>query len=57
MNFLSIASNIQEDLQLKLPPEAMSEHWAREKAKYIAENANNDVDIDTLAENAIEEVL
>jgi len=41
MNFLSIASNIQEDLQLKLPPEAMSEHWAREKAKYIAEKYPN----------------
>ena len=30
---------------------------ANRLAKYIAENANNDVDIDTLAENAIEEVL
>ena len=29
---------------------------ANRLAKYI-ENANNDVDIDTLAENAIEEVL
>ena len=30
---------------------------ANRLAEYIAENANNDVDIDTLAENAIEEVL
>ena len=30
---------------------------ANRLAKYIAENANNDVDIDTLADNAIEEVL
>ena len=30
---------------------------ANRLAKYIAENANNDVDIDELAENAIEEVL
>ena len=30
---------------------------ANRLAKYIAENANNDVDIVTLAENAIEEVL
>ena len=30
---------------------------ANRLAEYIAENANNDVDIDELAENAIEEVL
>ena len=30
---------------------------ANRLAEYIAENANNDVDIDTLADNAIEEVL
>ena len=30
---------------------------ANRLAKYIAENANNDVDIDELADNAIEEVL
>jgi septum formation protein len=27
-----------EDFSLDLPPEAFTEHWAREKAKYVAEN-------------------
>ena len=30
---------------------------ANRLAKYIAENANNDVDIDELADNVVEEVL
>jgi len=36
LNFFSKASQITEDLNLDLPPEAMAEHWAREKSKYIS---------------------
>ena len=37
-DFSVVPSTIKEDLSLPLPPEAFTEHWAREKAKYVAEN-------------------
>ena len=37
-DFSVIPSTIKEDLSLSLPPEAFTEHWAREKAKNVAEN-------------------
>ena len=36
VNFKIIPSKIKENLCLNLPPEAMAEHWAREKAKNIS---------------------
>jgi len=33
-----VPSDVIEDFSLDLPPEAFTEHWAREKAKYVAEN-------------------
>ena len=36
MNFIVVPSNIDENFNLSLPPNAFTEHWAREKAKHIA---------------------
>ena len=36
--FSVVPSKVIEDFSLALPPEAFTEHWAREKAKYVAEN-------------------
>ncbi len=36
-NFSVVESNVIENLNLKFPPEAIAEHWAREKAKAISE--------------------
>jgi len=41
INFITKASYIKEDLSLDLPPEAMAEHWAREKAKIISKKFPN----------------
>jgi septum formation protein len=38
LEFSVIPSNVIEDFSLTLPPEAFTEHWAREKAKNVAEN-------------------
>ena len=38
IEFSIIPSNINEDFQLSLPPEAFTEHWAREKALNISKN-------------------
>ena len=38
LEFSVIPSDVIEDFSLALPPEAFTEHWAREKAKYVAEN-------------------
>ena len=35
-NFSVMDSQVSENLDFKFPPEAMAEHWAREKAKAIA---------------------
>ena len=35
-NFSAIDSKVSENLNIKFPPEAMAEHWAREKAKAIS---------------------
>ena len=40
-SFKTIPSQINENFNLELPPEAFCEHWAREKAKVIA-NSNSD---------------
>ena len=37
-DFSVVPSTIREDLSLSLPPEAFTEHWARKKAKNVAEN-------------------
>ena len=37
-DFSVVPSTIKEDLSLPLPPEAFTEHWARKKAKNVAEN-------------------
>ena len=37
-DFSVVPSTIEEDLSLPLPPEAFTEHWARKKAKNVAEN-------------------
>ena len=36
--FSVVSSNINEDFNIDLPPEAFTEHWAREKAKDIAKD-------------------
>lgn len=36
LEFTVIPSNVDEDFTLDLPPEAFTEHWAREKAKSVA---------------------
>lgn len=36
--FSVVPSNIDEDFNIGLPPEAFTEHWAREKAKDIAKD-------------------
>ena len=36
--FSVVPSNINEDLKIGLPPEAFTEHWAREKAKDVAKD-------------------
>ena len=36
-NFYAIDSKIIENLDLRFPPEAMAEHWAREKAKSVSQ--------------------
>ena len=36
--FSVVPSNINEDFSIGLPPEAFTEHWAREKAKDIAKD-------------------
>ena len=41
INFIAKASNIKEDLNLDFPPEAMAEHWAREKAEIISKKFPN----------------
>ena len=38
LEFSVVPSNVFEDFSFALPPEAFTEHWAREKAKYVAEN-------------------
>ena len=38
IDFSVIPSNINEDFTLNLPPEAFTEHWAREKALNISKN-------------------
>jgi septum formation protein len=38
LEFSVVPSHVIEDFSLALPPEAFTEHWAREKAKYVAEN-------------------
>ena len=38
IDFSVIPSNINEDFNLNLPPEAFTEHWAREKALNISKN-------------------
>jgi len=38
LEFSVVPSEVIEDFSLALPPEAFTEHWAREKAKYVAEN-------------------
>ena len=38
IEFSIIPSNINEDFKLTLPPEAFTEHWAREKALNISKN-------------------
>ena len=40
-NFSAIESNIKESLDLRFPPEAMAEHWAREKAKSVSQKYPN----------------
>ena len=40
-SFKTMPSQINENFNLELPPEAFCEHWAREKAKIIA-NSNSD---------------
>ena len=40
-DFSVVPSTIKEDLSLPLPPEAFTEHWARKKAKNVAENNPN----------------
>ena len=37
IEFSVIPSSVIENLNYPLPPEAFTEHWAREKAKYVAE--------------------
>ena len=37
LDFSIIPSDIYEDFNLELPPEAFTEHWARQKAKEIGE--------------------
>ena len=37
MNFIVVPSNVDENFNLSLPPNAFTEHWARKKAKHIAE--------------------
>ena len=36
LDFSIIPSNVDEDFSIDLPPEAFTEHWAREKAKTVA---------------------
>ena len=36
--FSVVPSNINEDFKIGLPPEAFTEHWAREKAKDVAKD-------------------
>ena len=36
-NFTAIASKVLENLDFRFPPEAMAEHWAREKARSISQ--------------------
>ena len=36
IDFSVIPSNVIEDFELRLPPEAFAEHWAREKARDIS---------------------
>ena len=38
IEFSIIPSNINEDFKLTLPPEAFTEHWAREKALNISKD-------------------
>ena len=40
-NFYAIDSKIIENLDLRFPPEAMAEHWAREKAKSVSQKHPN----------------
>ena len=40
-NFSAIESNIIESLELRFPPEAMAEHWAREKARSVSQKYPN----------------
>lgn len=37
LEFITLPSNAKEDFSIDLPPEAFCEHWAREKAKDIAQ--------------------
>ena len=38
LEFSVVPSHVREDFSLTLPPEGFTEHWAREKAKYVAKN-------------------
>ena len=38
IDFSVIPSNVIEDFELRLPPEAFAEHWAREKARVISKS-------------------
>ena len=41
LEFSVVPSDVIEDFSLAFPPEAFTEHWASEKAKYVAENNPN----------------
>ena len=40
-NFTAIESKVIENLDFKFPPEAMAEHWAREKARSVSQKYPN----------------
>ena len=40
-NFTAIESKVIENLDFKFPPEAMTEHWAREKARSVSKKYPN----------------
>ena len=42
-NFTAIESKVIENLDFKFPPEAMAEHWAREKARSVSNKYPNEL--------------
>ena len=42
-NFSAIGSKVIENLDFKFPPEAMAEHWAREKARNVSQKYPNEL--------------